>query len=67
MGLRLIARLGGLLGRKGDDELSAKAIWLELPEVCIDAKIFQALRPGGNTGNYVKVGEFNFFYFCVAP
>ncbi len=51
--LRLHARLGGLLGRKGDGEPGAKAIWLGLKEVHVAAKTLQALRAGGSTGNCV--------------
>ncbi|MFV8612066.1 IS4 family transposase, partial [Ralstonia pseudosolanacearum] len=40
--LRLIARLGGFLGRKGDGEPGAKAIWLGLKEVHVAAKTLHA-------------------------
>lgn len=43
--LRLIAQLGGFLGRKGDGEPGAKAIWLGLKEVHVAAKTLRALRP----------------------
>lgn len=51
--LRLIARLGGLLGRKGDGEPGAKAIWLGLKQVHVTAKTLQKLRAGGHDGNCV--------------
>jgi IS4 transposase len=49
--LRLIAQLGGFLGRKGDSEPGAKAIWLGLKEVHVAAKTLSALRAGGNADN----------------
>lgn len=51
--LRLIARLGGFLGRKGDGEPGAKAIWLGLKEVHVAAKTLQKLRADGHAGNCV--------------
>ncbi|KWB68218.1 transposase [Burkholderia ubonensis] len=51
--LRLIARLGGFLGRKGDGEPGAKAIWLGLKEVHVAAKTLQKLRAGGHADNCV--------------
>jgi hypothetical protein len=42
--LRLIARLGGFLARKGDGEPGAKAIWTGLQQVMIAAQTLQALR-----------------------
>lgn len=42
--LRLIARLGGLLGRKGDGEPGVKTIWLGLNEVHVAAKARPGLR-----------------------
>ncbi|HEX7934348.1 MAG TPA: IS4 family transposase, partial [Paraburkholderia sp.] len=42
--LRLIARLGGFLGRKGDGEPGAKTIWLGLREVHVAAKTLRLLR-----------------------
>uniref|UniRef100_A0A0S4X9J5 Transposase n=1 Tax=Ralstonia solanacearum TaxID=305 RepID=A0A0S4X9J5_RALSL len=51
--LRLIACLGGFLGRKGDGEPGAKAIWLGLKEVHVAAKTLHALRAGGNDGSCV--------------
>jgi len=42
--LRLIARLGGFLGRKGDGEPGVKTIWLGLKEVQIAAKTLRSLR-----------------------
>ncbi len=46
--LRLIARLGGFLARKGDGEPGAKAIWLGLKEVHVAAKTLRALRAGAS-------------------
>jgi hypothetical protein len=46
--LRLIARLGGFLCRKGDGEPGAKTIWLGLKEVHIAAKTLRLLRTGGD-------------------
>ncbi|EDT38459.1 transposase, IS4 family [Burkholderia ambifaria MEX-5] len=51
--LRLIARLGGFLGRKGDGEPGAKVIWLGLKEVHVAAKALQKLRAGGHAENCV--------------
>jgi len=42
--LRLIAQLGGFLGRKGDGEPGAKTIWTGLQQVAIAAQTLQALR-----------------------
>lgn len=42
--LRLIARLGGFLGRKGDGEPGAKTIWLGLREVHVAARTLRLLR-----------------------
>jgi hypothetical protein len=42
--LRQIARLGGFLGRKGDGEPGAKAIWLGLREVHVAARTLRLLR-----------------------
>ncbi|MFC0695928.1 IS4 family transposase, partial [Paraburkholderia humisilvae] len=42
--LRLIARLGGFPGRKGDGEPGAKTIWLGLREVHVAAKTLRLLR-----------------------
>jgi hypothetical protein len=42
--LRLIARVGGFLGRKSDGEPGVKTIWLGLQEVRIAAFTIQALR-----------------------
>jgi len=46
--LRLIAQLSGFLGRKGDGEPGAKAIWLGLREVHVAAKTLRALRGRGS-------------------
>lgn len=51
--LRLIAQLGGFLGRKGDGEPGAKAIWLGLKEVHVAAKTLRALRGCGNPNTSV--------------
>jgi Transposase Tn5 dimerisation domain len=51
--LRLIAQLGGFLGRKGDGEPGAKAIWLGLREVHVAAKTLRALRGRGNADTSV--------------
>ncbi|WP_425476451.1 IS4 family transposase [Cupriavidus sp. BIC8F] len=42
--LRLIARLGGFLGRKSDGEPGVKTIWLGLKEVHVAAKTLRGLR-----------------------
>jgi hypothetical protein len=46
--LRLIARLGGFLGRKSDGEPGVKTIWLGLKEVHVAAKTLRGLRAEGN-------------------
>jgi hypothetical protein len=46
--LRLIARLGDFLGRKGDGEPGAKTIWLGLREVHVAAKTLRLLRDDGD-------------------
>jgi len=51
--LRLIARLGGFLGRKGDGEPGVKAIWLGLKEVHVAARTLQKLRAIGKADNCV--------------
>ncbi len=51
--LRLIARLGSFLGRKGDGEPGAKAIWLGLREVHVAAETLYALRTGGCAGSCI--------------
>ena len=51
--LRLIARLGGFLARKGDGEPGAKAIWLGLKEIHVAARTSQKLRALGQAGNCV--------------
>ncbi|WP_290370952.1 IS4 family transposase, partial [Ralstonia pseudosolanacearum] len=51
--LRLIASLGGFLGRKGDGEPGAKAIWLGLKDVHVAAKTLQALRAVGDFASCV--------------
>jgi hypothetical protein len=50
--LRLIARLGGFLARKGDGEPGA-AIWLGLKEVHVAAKTLQALHTLQNADNSI--------------
>ncbi len=42
--LRLVARLGGFLGRKSDGEPGVKTIWIGLHEVRIAALTLRALR-----------------------
>jgi Transposase Tn5 dimerisation domain/Transposase DNA-binding len=42
--LRLIARLGGFLGRKGDGEPGVKTIWLGLKDVHVAAETLRSLR-----------------------
>jgi hypothetical protein len=51
--LRLIACLGGFLGRKGDGEPGAKTIWLGLKEVHVAAKTLRLLRDDGSDDTYV--------------
>ena len=51
--LRLIAQLGGFLGRKGDGEPGARSIWLGLRDAHVAAKALRALRAGGNAGTCV--------------
>ena len=51
--LRLIAQLGGFLGRKGDGEPGAKAIWLGLRDVHVAAKTLRALRASGDADTSV--------------
>ena len=45
--LRLIARLGGFLGRKSDGEPGAKTIWIGLQRTMDAAFMIQALRAEG--------------------
>lgn len=49
--LRLIARLGGSLGRKGDGEPGAKTIWLGHKEVHTASKTLRMLRAGDDFDN----------------
>ena len=42
--LRLVARLGGFLGRKSDGEPGVKTIWLGMKEVYVAAKTMGKLR-----------------------
>ncbi|WP_269439331.1 IS4 family transposase, partial [Ralstonia pseudosolanacearum] len=42
--LRLVARLGGFLARKGDGEPGAKTIWEGLQKVMTAAETLRALR-----------------------
>ena len=42
--LRLVARLGGFIGRKSDGEPGVKTIWLGLQEVRVAAATLAALR-----------------------
>ncbi|MGT2433604.1 IS4 family transposase [Cupriavidus basilensis] len=46
--LRLIARLGGFLGRKSDGEPGVKTIWLGLKEVHVAARTLRGLRDEGS-------------------
>lgn len=49
--LRLVARLGGFLGRKSDGEPSVKTIWLGMKEVYGAAKTMGKLRDQANSKN----------------
>ena len=51
--LRLIARLGGFLGRKSDGEPGVKTIWLGLKEVHVAAKTLRGLRAVDDADNCV--------------
>ena len=51
--LRLIARLGGFLGRKSDGEPGVKTIWLGLKEVHVAAKTLRGLRAVDDEDNCV--------------
>jgi hypothetical protein len=51
--LRLIARLGGFLTRKGDGEPGAETIWTELTKVHIAAEIIRLLRDDGGADTSV--------------
>ena len=42
--LRLVARLGGFIGRKSDGEPGVKTTWLGLQEVRVSAATLAALR-----------------------
>jgi hypothetical protein len=44
--VRLIAKVGGFLGRKGDGEPGAKTIWRGLDQVHAAAETLRALRDG---------------------
>ena len=44
--VRLIAQVGGFLGRKGDGEPGAKTIWRGLDQVHAAAETLRALRDG---------------------
>ena len=44
--IRLIAKLGGFLGRKGDGEPGVKTIWKGLDQVYASAETLRALRDG---------------------
>jgi hypothetical protein len=46
--IRLIARIGGFLGRKGDGEPGVKTIWRGLDQVMTAAQTLQALREEGS-------------------
>lgn len=51
--LRLIARLGGFLARKGDDEPGAETIWKGLTTVRIAAETMRLLRDDGDSDTCV--------------
>lgn len=51
--VRLIARLGGFLGRKSDGEPGAKTIWQGLRDVHVAANTLRLLRDNG--GNHICV------------
>ena len=51
--LRLIARLGGFLGRKSDGEPGVKTIWTGLQKVQVAAETLQGLRFEGDSGSCV--------------
>lgn len=44
--VRLIAQIGGFLGRKSDGEPGAKSIWRGLDQVLTAADTLRALREG---------------------
>jgi hypothetical protein len=46
--LRLVARLGGFLGRKSDGEPGVKTIWLGMKEIYVAAKTMGKLRDRAN-------------------
>lgn len=54
--LRLIARLGGFLGRKSDGEPGVKTIWLGLKEIHVAEKTIGKLRDRGEAGTCVQGG-----------
>ena len=51
--LRLVARLGGFLGRKSDGEPGVKTIWLGMKDVYVAAKTMGKLRDRANAKNCV--------------
>ncbi|MBV6325731.1 IS4 family transposase [Duganella violaceipulchra] len=51
--LRLVARLGGFLGRKSDGEPGVKTIWLGMKEIYVAAKTMGKLRDRANAKNCV--------------
>jgi hypothetical protein len=51
--LRVIARIGGFLGRKSDKEPGAKTIWLGLKDVHVAAKTLKNLRSPGDRATCV--------------
>jgi hypothetical protein len=51
--LRLVARLGGFLGRKSDGEPGVKTIWLGMKEVYVAAKTMAKLRDRATAKTYV--------------
>jgi hypothetical protein len=44
--VRLIAKVGGFLGRKSDDEPGRKTIWRGLDQIHTTAETLRALRDG---------------------
>lgn len=51
--LRLVARLGGFLGRKSDGETGVKTIWFGMKEIYVAAKTMGKLRNRANPKTYV--------------
>jgi hypothetical protein len=51
--IRLIARRGGFLGRKGDGEPGARTLWLGLQEIAIFVEGARYAREFSEAGTYV--------------